>query len=104
MRSRQDELLESLLTAEDPGATWEHSVLLIIAARMHGEMLRFQLVSHGCDVDVARAVSIGLHRVAGGSYDALVLDWQTLEVEYVGAARNEIWTRLVAEAKRAGVG
>jgi len=104
MRNRQDELLESLLTAEDPGVTWEHSVLLIIAARTQGETLRYQLVSRGFDVDVARAVSAGLLRVAGGSYDALVLDWQTLEVEYVGAARSESWERLITETKRAGIG
>jgi transcriptional regulator with GAF, ATPase, and Fis domain len=104
MRNRQDELSESFLAAEDPGGTWEHSVLLIIAGRMQGETLRYQLVSLGFDVDVARAVSMGMLRVSGGSYDALILDWQTLEVEYIGAARNEAWERLVAQAKRAGVG
>jgi transcriptional regulator with GAF, ATPase, and Fis domain len=71
---------------------------------MQGETLRYQLVSLGFDVDVARAVSMGMLRVSGGSYDALVLDWQTLEVEYVGAARNEAWERLVTQARRAGVG
>ena len=52
MRPRVDDLSESFLAPEDPGGKWEHSVLLIIAGRMQGESLRYQLVSRGFDVDL----------------------------------------------------
>ena len=102
MRNRVDDSTESFLAPEDPGAEWEHSVLLIIAGRMQAESLRYQLLSCGFEVDLARSVSAGLDLVAGGSYDGVVLDWQTLEVEYMGAARNEAWLRLVGGARDAG--
>jgi DNA-binding NtrC family response regulator len=101
MRNRTDDLSESFLAPEDSGAKWEHSVLLIIAGRMQGENLRYQLVSQGFDVDLVRTVAAGLSRVAGGAYDAVVLDWRTLEVEYVGAGRTETWMRLVHQARAA---
>jgi DNA-binding NtrC family response regulator len=102
MRSRPDDLSESVLAPEDPGPQWEHSVLLIVAGRTQGESLRYQLVSRGFDVDLARSVSAGLDRVVSHGYDGVVLDWQTLEVEYVGADRGEIWGRLARAAKAAG--
>jgi DNA-binding NtrC family response regulator len=99
MRNRLDELSETFLAPEDPGAKWEHSVLLIIAGRMQGESLRYQLVSRGFDVDLVRSVSAGLDRVASGAYEGIVLDWRTLEVEYPGSLRFEIWTRLARQAR-----
>ena len=102
MRSRPDDQSESFLAPEDPGTQWEHSVLLIVAGRTQGESLRYQLVSRGFDVDLARSVSAGLDRVVSHGYDAVVLDWQTLEVEYVGVDRGEIWARLARAAIGAG--
>src|SRR6266704_2266977 len=101
MRSRPGDLSDSFLTPDEPAAQWEHSALLIIAGRMQGESLRYQLVSCGLEVDLARSVSTGMDRVAAGSYDVLILDWQTLEVEYLGSSRADAWMRLMGEAKAA---
>src|SRR6266700_6038252 len=101
MRNRTDELSTSFLgpaearVEQNPES--EHSVLLIVAARMQGESLRYQLVSQGFEVDLLRSVSAALDRLAGASYDAVVVDWQTLEVEYPGASRMETWLRLAGE-------
>jgi transcriptional regulator with GAF, ATPase, and Fis domain len=69
---------------------------------MHSESLRYQLVSRGFAVDLARSVSLALERVTRANYDALILDWQTLEVEYGALGRIEAWTRLVRESRAAG--
>jgi len=68
---------------------------------MQGESFRYQLASRGFQVDLARSVSAGLERLGGGSYDALVLDWQTLEVEYPGPSGTDIWMRLVRDTRAA---
>src|SRR5437762_7808235 len=101
MRGRPSDLSDSFLAGDEPAAQWEYSALLIVAGRMQGESLRYQLVSCGLDVDLARSVAAGLDRVASGSYDALILDWQTLEVEYLGSSRKDAWMRLLGEAKAA---
>jgi DNA-binding NtrC family response regulator len=80
----------------------DYSVLLIVAGRMQGESLRYKLVSRGFEVDVARSVSIGLDRVRNAAYDGLVLDWQTLEVEYPGSARSKAWFELARQLRAAG--
>src|SRR6266567_7201033 len=103
MRNRTDNLSASfpLASAEqDPES--EHSVLLIVAARMQGESLRYQLESEGFEVDLARSVSAALDRLASAAYDAAVLDWQTLEVEYPGRSRTEVWLRLARELRGTG--
>src|SRR5438094_8384181 len=98
MRSRTDNLSASFpLASAEQDTESEHSVLLIVAARMQGESLRYQLVSQGFEVDLSRSVSAGLERLAASSYDAVVLDWQTLQVEYQGARRLETWIRLARE-------
>src|SRR3984893_5804858 len=99
MRTRLDESSESFLGPEDPGPETKHSVLLIVAGRMQGESLRYQLVCRGFEVSLARSVSIALERVGRTSYDAVILDWQTLEVEYLAASRSEAWLRLVGAAR-----
>ena len=100
MRNRLDQLSESFLAPDDPGLKGEHTVLLIVAGRMQAESLRYQLVSRGFDVDLARSVTAGLNRMAARAYDVVALDWQTLEVEYLGADRMQVWARLAREAKR----
>src|SRR5579862_3979868 len=80
----------------------KYSVLLVIAGRTQGESLRYQLVFQGFDVDLARSVSIGLQRAAAVPYDAVVVDWQTLEVEYARPSRSEAWMRLVRESRASG--
>ena len=102
MRTRIDESSESFLGPEDAGPETKHSILLIIAGRMQGESLRYQLVCRGFEVDLARSVSIALERVGRTSYDAIILDWQTLEVEYLAASRSEVWLRLVRAARVSG--
>src|SRR5690242_6190155 len=97
MRNRTDDLSASFLAPADPEPESEHSVLLIVAARMQGERLRYQLVSQGFEVDLSRSVSAGLNRLAASAYDAVVLDWQTLQVEYPGASCLETWFRLARE-------
>src|SRR5258708_36688890 len=101
MRNRTDELSGSFLGAvESPSEQSpdsEHSVLLIVAARMQGESLRYQLVSEGFEVDLSRSVSAALDRLAGAPYDAVVLDWQTVEAEYPGPSRTAIWFRRAPE-------
>jgi DNA-binding NtrC family response regulator len=76
----------------------EHSVLLIIAGRIEGESLRHHLVSSGFDVDQSRSVAAGLDRMSSHWYDAVVLDWQILQPERVGAGGSETWARLVSHA------
>src|SRR5262249_30739865 len=69
---------------------------------MQGESLRYQLVCQGFEVDLARSVSLALERAGKASYDAVVLDWQTLEVEYLAASRTEAWLQLVRAARASG--
>ena len=101
MRHRRDGLSESFLASPEPDPAPEYSVLLIVAGRMQAESFRYQLASRGFQVDLARSVSAGLERLGGGSYDALVLDWQTLEVEYPGPSGTDIWMRLVRDTRAA---
>ena len=103
MRNRPDDLSDSFLVPSEPDAESDHSVLLIVAARMQGECLRYRLISRGIEVDLVRSVSAALLRLAGSAYDAVVLDWQTLEVEYSGPVRAQMWLRLAQEA-RGGAG
>ena len=99
MRNRLDGLSQSFLAPEDPGPEPKHSVLLIVAGRMQGESLRYQLVCRGFEVDLVRSVSQGLERVERESPDALILDWQTLEVEFGGPTRIVAWGRVVHFAR-----
>src|SRR5215831_16115251 len=99
MRNRADDLSVGLLLPAEAGPQFEHSVLLIVAGRMLGESLRYQLVSSGFEVDLARSVTFALERLPGGRYDAIVMDWQTLEVEYPGPSRAEMWFRLAREVR-----
>src|SRR6476620_7459468 len=57
MRHRGDNLSQSFLTPSDPDPAIESSVLLIVAGRMQGENFRYQLVTRGFEVDLARSVS-----------------------------------------------
>jgi transcriptional regulator with GAF, ATPase, and Fis domain len=102
MRTRIDDSSESFLGPDGPGPETKHSVLLVIAGRMQGESLRYQLVGRGFEVDLARSVSLALERAGKTSYDAVVLDWQTLEVEYLAASRTEAWLRLIRAARASG--
>jgi transcriptional regulator with GAF, ATPase, and Fis domain len=102
MRTRNDDSSESFLDPDEPGLETKHSVLLVIAGRMQGESLRYQLVCQGFDVDLARSVSLALERAGKASYDAVVLDWQTLEVEYLAASRTEAWLQLMGAARAGG--
>ena len=102
MRTRIDDSSESFLGPDEPGPDTKHSVLLVIAGRMQGESLRYQLVCQGFEVDLARSVSLALERAGKASYDAVVLDWQTLEVEYLAAGRTEAWLQLVRAARASG--
>src|SRR5437667_12584966 len=95
MRHRRDGLSESFLASPEPDPAPEYSVLLIVAGRMQAESFRYQLASRGFQVDLAGSVSAGLERVGGGTYDALVLDWQALEVAYPGPSGTDIWRLLV---------
>jgi len=106
MRYPRKNASESLLAPDDglydPGPEAKYSILLVIAGRTQGESLRYQLVYQGFDVDLARSVSIGLQRTTGSPYDAVVVDWQTLEVEYPRPSRVEAWMRLVRESRAGG--
>src|SRR5437764_13903446 len=102
MRTRNDDSSESFLDPDEPGPETKHSVLLVIAGRMQGESLRYQLVCLGFEVDLARSVSLALERAGKASYDAVVLDWQTLEVEYLAASRTGAWLQLVRAARACG--
>ena len=102
MRTRNDDSSESFLDPDEPGPETKHSVLLVIAGRMQGESLRYQLVCLGFEVDLARSVSLALERAGKASYDAVVLDWQTLEVEYLAASRTDAWLQLVRAARACG--
>src|SRR6476661_1420185 len=99
MRHRGDDLSESFLAPSEPDPALEYSVLLIVAGRMQGESFRYQLVSRGFEVDLARSASTALERLNGAAYDALVLDWQTLEVEYPGSSGMDTWLRLVRQMR-----
>jgi transcriptional regulator with GAF, ATPase, and Fis domain len=97
-----DDSSESFLAPEDPGLDAKHSVLLILAGRMQGESLRYHLVCRGFDVDLVRSVSAGIERALKACYDAVIVDWQTLEVEYLVPSRTEAWLRLARGARAAG--
>jgi len=97
MRHQWDDLSGSFLAPSEPDPALDCSVLLIVAGRMQGESLRYHLVSRGFEVDLARSVSAARARLNGVSYDALVLDWQTLEVEFPGPSGVETWVRLIKE-------
>src|SRR5262249_27210148 len=97
MRHQWDDLSGSFLAPSEPDPALDCSVLLIIAGRMQGESFRYHLVSRGFEVDLARSVSAARSRLNGVSYDALVLDWQTLEVEFPGPTGAETWFRLIKE-------
>ena len=99
MRTPIDDSSERFLGPDDPGPESKHSVLLVIASRMQGESLRNQLVCRSFEVDLARSVSLALERATKTSYDAVIVDWQTLEVEYLAAGRTEAWLRLVRAAR-----
>ena len=97
MRHQWDDLSGSFLAPSEPDPALDCSVLLIVAGRMQGESFRYHLVSRGFEVDLARSVSAALARLNGVSYDALVLDWQTLEVEFPGSTGIETWFQLIKE-------
>src|SRR5262245_7987453 len=97
MRHQWDDLSGSFLAPSEPDPALDCSVLLIVAGRMQGESFRYHLVSRGFEVDLARSVSAARSRLNGVSYDALVLDWQTLEVEFPGPTGAETWFRLIKE-------
>jgi len=97
MRHQWDDLSGSFLAPSEPDPALDCSVLLIVAGRMQGESFRYHLVSRGFEVDLARSVSAARARLNGVSYDALVLDWQTLEVEFPGPSGAETWFRLIKE-------
>jgi DNA-binding NtrC family response regulator len=101
MRNRMDDLSESFITPDDPGLDPRHSVLLIIAGRMQGESLRYQLACLGFQADLVRSFSQALERPTGAPFDAVILDWQTLEVEYAIQSRSDAWARLVRECRSA---
>jgi transcriptional regulator with GAF, ATPase, and Fis domain len=102
MRNRSDDLSESFIAPDDPGPEARYSILLIVAGKMQGENLRYQLVCRGFEADLERSVSRVFGRPARVTYDAIILDWQTLEVEYAGAGRTQAWARLVRESRTAG--
>src|SRR5262245_53916383 len=99
MRNRADHLSDSFLLPPEPEPKSEYSILLIVAGRMQGESLRYQLVSRGFDVDLARSLTFAMERLSSAAYDAIILDWQTLEVEYRGPNRAETWFKLAREAR-----
>src|SRR5207237_8636408 len=99
MRNWADDRSESFLAPAEPDSESELSVLLVVAARMQGESLRYQLASRGFEVELTRSVSSALERLPGASYDALILDWQTLEVEYPVSKRAATWLRLARDVQ-----
>ena len=80
MRTRGDDLSESFLTPSEPEPRSDCSILMIVAGRIQGESLRYKLVSSGFEVDLARSVSAGLGRLAGGSCSTgRLLKWNSQE-------------------------
>ncbi len=67
---------------------------------MQGEGLRYRLVCRGFEANLARSVSLAYERVRE-PYSVVVLDWQTLELEFPGASRAEAWARLAREFRAA---
>src|SRR5689334_331579 len=58
------------------------AVLVVAAGRMQADSLRHQLTSHGATVHVSRSVTEAFDRLPAEGYDAVVVDWETLEVEF----------------------
>src|ERR1700716_4257765 len=102
MRTRIDDSAESFVGPDEPGLEAKHSVLLVMAGRMQGESLRYQLVCQGFEVDLARSVSLALERAGKAPYEEVVVDWQPLEVEYLPARRTEAWLQLVRGPRASG--
>ena len=104
MRTPIDDSSERFLRPDDPGPESKYSVLLVIASRMQGESLRNQLVCRGFEVDLARSVSLALERATKTSYDAVIVDWQTLEVEITWRASRTGSLVAIGPARRATTG
>jgi len=70
------------------------SVLLIAAGRIEGERLRRELIAAGYSPEYVRSVDAGIARQGRRQYAGLVLDWRTLEVEYLGRDWRDAWDRV----------
>ncbi|MGH9720363.1 MAG: sigma-54 interaction domain-containing protein [Bryobacteraceae bacterium] len=77
-------------------------VLLVMAGRSHADHYKSRLAGHGFHVDLCRSVPALGQRTEPKDFDAIILDWKTLQVEYLGADWHEGW-RLIANTAACGV-
>lgn len=76
------------------------AILLVAAGKLFAEEQRRTLLGHGMSVEIARSVADAMERLTAKAYDALVLQWRTLEVEFLGREWREGWQRCVHLARR----
>ncbi len=101
MKKRTDEPADGFLLPEEaPPAQLDRSVLIVAAGRIQTEQYRSLLVACGATVDSSRTVGGALERLEGRSYEAVLLDWRTLEVEHLGGDWREAWADLVQATRR----
>ncbi|MGH9659879.1 MAG: sigma-54 interaction domain-containing protein, partial [Bryobacteraceae bacterium] len=73
--------------------------------RIQAEHCRFLLLDCGLAVDICRSVAGSMGRLESRGYDAVVVDWRTLEVEHLGTGDwREGWLRLARAARAANDG
>jgi DNA-binding NtrC family response regulator len=80
------------------------AVLLVAAGKLFAEEHRHNLLGNGMSVEIARSVADGMERLTAKTYDALVLQWRTLEVEFLGREWREGWQRCVHLARKSNPG
>ena len=102
MRKRVDDLSQQSFLQSSGGARSlsNRSVLLVAAGRLQADHCRSILMEAGSAVDLSRSVSGAMERLAGRTYDAMVLDWKTLHVESLPGDWRQTWLRL-SRASRA---
>jgi DNA-binding NtrC family response regulator len=76
------------------------AILLVAAGKLFAEEHRRTLLGHGLYVEVARSVADAMERLTAKRYEALVLQWRTLEVEFLGREWREGWQRCVHLARK----
>ncbi len=101
MKKRPDESAEGLLLPEQsPQPQIDRSVLIVAAGRIQTEQCRSILVACGATVEIARTVAGAIERLDVRSYESVVLDWRTFEVEHLGGDWRLGWAELVQATRR----
>lgn len=73
---------------------------MIAAGRTFADEQRSRLINSGFSVEIARSMASALERLTALAYDALVVQWRTVEVEFLGRDWRDAWNRCLRLARR----